>query len=296
MAWLFLPGDIDAVEHHRAGARRHHAHQALQRRALAGAVAAEQRHHLVALDAQRRRRTGCGNRRSRCSVPRPRAGSCVMLRARRRDRLPAPAALPLISSGVPSTSTRPSCSTVMRSASSNSASMSWSMTIMVRPWLIDFSSLHRLDPLARAHAGQRLVEQQQAGRRARAQGRSPAGASRRRPAADTGVSARARQVDQRQRVLDLLVEARNAVEAAQQVEPELAAQLGQRGDRQVLAHRQASEELVDLVALGQAELADVGDVHAGDVAALEHDRAGGRRHLAGQHLEEGASCRRRSGR
>ncbi len=48
-----LAGDIDAVEHHRAAARRHHAHQALQRRALAGAVAAEQRHHLVALDAQR---------------------------------------------------------------------------------------------------------------------------------------------------------------------------------------------------------------------------------------------------
>ena len=42
-----LPGDLDAVEHDRAGARRHHAHQALQRRALAGAVAAEQRHHLV---------------------------------------------------------------------------------------------------------------------------------------------------------------------------------------------------------------------------------------------------------
>ena len=46
-------GEIDAVEHHRAGARRHHAHQALQRRALAGAVAPEQRHDLVALDAQR---------------------------------------------------------------------------------------------------------------------------------------------------------------------------------------------------------------------------------------------------
>ena len=53
MVWLLRAGDLDAVEHHRAGARRHHAHQALQRRALAGAVAAEQRHHLVALDAQR---------------------------------------------------------------------------------------------------------------------------------------------------------------------------------------------------------------------------------------------------
>ena len=48
-----LPGEIGAVEHHRAGARRHHAHQALQRRALAGAVAAEQGDDLVALDAHR---------------------------------------------------------------------------------------------------------------------------------------------------------------------------------------------------------------------------------------------------
>ena len=48
-----LPGELDAVELDRAGARRDHAHQALQRRALAGAVAAEQRDDLVLLDAQR---------------------------------------------------------------------------------------------------------------------------------------------------------------------------------------------------------------------------------------------------
>ena len=48
-----LAGDLGAVEHDRACARRHHAHQALQGRALARAVAAEQRHHLVPLDAQR---------------------------------------------------------------------------------------------------------------------------------------------------------------------------------------------------------------------------------------------------
>ena len=64
--------------------------------------------------------------------------------------------------------------------------------------------------------------------------------------------------------------------AREQVEAELAAQLGQRGDGQVLAHGQPGEELVDLIALGQAELADVGDVEAGDVAALEDDLAGGR--------------------
>ena len=46
-------GNVDAVEHDRAGARRDDAHQALQGRALAGAVAAQQRHHFVALDAQR---------------------------------------------------------------------------------------------------------------------------------------------------------------------------------------------------------------------------------------------------
>ena len=84
--------------------------------------------------------------------------------------------------------------------------------------------------------------------------------------------------------------------AAEQVEAEFAAQLGERRDRQVLAHGEAREQLVDLIALGQAELADVGDAHAGDVAALEHDLARGRRDLAGQHLEERASCRRRSGR
>jgi hypothetical protein len=44
-------GDIDAVELHAAAAGRHDAHQALERRALAGAVPPEQRHHLVPLDA-----------------------------------------------------------------------------------------------------------------------------------------------------------------------------------------------------------------------------------------------------
>ena len=75
--------------------------------------------------------------------------------------------------------------------------------------------------------------------------------------------------------------------SAEQIEPELAAQLGEHGDGEVLAHGQPGEQLVDLIALGQAELADLGDADAGDVLALEHDRAGGRRHLAGQHLEEG---------
>ena len=62
-------GDFVAVEKDGAAARRHDAHQALQRRALAGAVAAEQRHHLVARRHASTRRTGCGNRRSSCSGP-----------------------------------------------------------------------------------------------------------------------------------------------------------------------------------------------------------------------------------
>ena len=74
----------------------------------------------------------------------------------------------------------------------------------------------------------------------------------------------------------------------QQVEAERAAPLRQRGNDDVLAHRQAGEELVDLIALGQAKLAHLRDVHAGDVATIEQDAAGGRLHLAGQHLEEGA--------
>jgi hypothetical protein len=100
-----------------------------------------------------------------------------------------------------------------------------------------------------------------------------------------GVGARL-EIDQRQRVLDLRVEAGNALQRLEQIEPELAAQLRQRRDGQVLAHGQAVEQLVDLVALGQPELADVGHGLAGDVLPSNRS-ARGRRHLAGQHLEEG---------
>src|SRR5690606_1805173 len=48
---------------------------------------------------------------------------------------------------------------------------------------------------------------------------------------------------------------------------------------------------VDLVALGQPALAGVGNIHAGDVLALEHDPARSRRHLASEHLEERALAR-----
>src|SRR5690606_3944723 len=71
----------------------------------------------------------------------------------------------------------------------------------------------------------------------------------------------------------------------------LAARLAERRDHEVAPDRQPVEELVDLVAFGQAELADVADTHAGDVAALEDDLAGARLGLAGEHLEEGALAR-----
>src|SRR6185437_16693348 len=47
-----LAGEVGAVEHDAARARAHHAHQRLQRRALAGAIASEQGDDLVRLDAQ----------------------------------------------------------------------------------------------------------------------------------------------------------------------------------------------------------------------------------------------------
>ena len=55
-----LPAIVVAVEHDRARARAHQAHQALERRALAGAIASEQRHHFVAPRRAATRRTGCG--------------------------------------------------------------------------------------------------------------------------------------------------------------------------------------------------------------------------------------------
>src|SRR5215471_15854002 len=51
---MTLPArELDAVEFHGPGARSHDSHQALQCRALAGAIAAQQRYDLVALDVQR---------------------------------------------------------------------------------------------------------------------------------------------------------------------------------------------------------------------------------------------------
>ena len=78
---------------------------------------------------------------------------------------------------------------------------------------------------------------------------------------------------------------------AEQVEAKGAAPLRKRRDHDVLARRQAIEQLIDLVALGQARLTDLGDAAPGNVAALENDRSRGRRDLAGEHLEESALAR-----
>ena len=60
---------------------------------------------------------------------------------------------------------------------------------------------------------------------------------------------------------------------------------------QVLTDRKAIEELIDLIALGEPKLADIGDAHPRDVSAFEDDPARRRRNLAGQHLEEcGLAC------
>src|SRR5262245_28344297 len=89
-----------------------------------------------------------------------------------------------------------------------------------------------------------------------------------------------------ERVLDPLLQTFYFVQSAEQVELELASQSRKRRDDDVFAHRQSREQLIDLVAFGEAELTHIRHVHAADVASIEHDASGGRRYLAGQHLEE----------
>ncbi len=144
---------------------------------------------------------------------------------------------------------------------------------------------HGLHALARAHAGERLVEQQQAGRAGEREADLQAALLAVGELRDRRVAA-LREVHEFQRGLDLLVEPAHRAQAAQQVEAEFAAQCGERGDGHVLAHRQAVEQLVDLVALGEAELAHVGHALAGDVLAAKADAPGAGRHFAGEHLEE----------
>ena len=71
-------------------------------------------------------------------------------------------------------------------------------------------------------------------------------------------------------MLNLLVEVGYPGRTAEQVQPELTPQLREGRDGQVLPHRVAGEQLVHLIAFGEAELANVGDVHACDVATLKY--------------------------
>src|SRR6185436_14019544 len=96
------------------------------------------------------------------------------------------------------------------------------------------------------------------------------------------------EADQSERMVDLFAKTWHPFQQLEQIEPERAAQFRERRDGQVLAHSQAVEQLIDLVALGETELADIGHRHAGNIATLEQDLARGGRHFAGQHLEEGA--------
>jgi hypothetical protein len=146
---------------------------------------------------------------------------------------------------------------------------------------------HRFHAFARAHSGERLVQEEQARRRCERKPHFEPALFTVRKIGHRRVGT-ADKVDQLQRVLDVLVQSGNALNRFEQVEPELAAQLCERRNYEVFAHSQTIEQLIDLITLGQAELADIGHRHAGNVAALEQDLACGGRHLTGQHLEERA--------
>src|SRR4029078_10161953 len=79
-----------------------------------------------------------------------------------------------------------------------------------------------------------------------------------------------------ERVVYLIEKARDLSRILEQIELELAAQLSECRDCQVFAHSQAIEQLVDLVTLGQAQLADIGYCLTRDVLLLEHNLPGGR--------------------
>ncbi len=58
------PDQVATFERHRAGALADQAHHRLERRGLAGAIAAEQRHHLARAKPRSPCREGCGTRRT----------------------------------------------------------------------------------------------------------------------------------------------------------------------------------------------------------------------------------------
>src|SRR6185295_7917777 len=103
--------------------------------------------------------------------------------------------------------------------------------------------LHGLDALARAHAGERLVEEQEARRRGERQADFQSSLLSIGELGHRRIAPRA-EVYQLQRMLHLPAQPGELVEAPQEVEAELAAQLGERGDGDVLAHAEAVEEQI----------------------------------------------------
>ena len=144
----------------RARGRPDQAGDGLEQRRLAGAVRADQRDDLAALDRQTRRRAAPRSCRSR--TRKPWSVSMVIAARPRRDRPRSPRGSFWIASGGPSAILVPKLSTVTRSEMPMTSLMSCSTRTMVMPRsrmrvMISSSSLG----LARVHAGRRLVQQQE---------------------------------------------------------------------------------------------------------------------------------------
>ena len=84
----------------------------------------------------------------------------AMASIRSPDRSPAPSRCARICSVVPVSTTSPKCSTEMWSATSNTTSMSCSISRIARFGIEPHQELRHLGGLARRQAGRRLVQQQ----------------------------------------------------------------------------------------------------------------------------------------
>ena len=150
--------------------------------------------------------------------------------------------------------------------------------------------LYRVGPLLRTHAGERFVEQQNlrigAEREANLQPSLLAvGELAHRHIGTVG------QVQEPQRLGNVGIKLIHVIDITQHVGAIGAACPRERGDQQIAPHCQLREQLVDLIALGNAKLAHRRHIQRGDVLTEQQDLARTRPHLAGQHLEERALAR-----
>ena len=212
--------------------------------------------------------------------------SRLMLPPPRRDRLPARSCCAEFPPECLPPAAWPSCSTVIRSASSNRASISCSTMTMVRPRRIFLSSC--------------TVS-------ARSRGLMPASGSSSSSSVGEEASAKAdlkpplfavRQVRHRARPPGRTRFTSVDASAATTMQPGPFARssrrsrssrkrprwLRQPGDLDVLPDGQPGKELIDLVAFGQPQLTHAGDVQPGDILAVEQDPP-----LRGVHLRRSAS-------